>query len=348
MGLRVRRLSLGEARVDMAMSIRYRVRNANRLVPAFAITIEDLPGHTRRSRSDLEDRLAIGPAFIEQVRAGRSRTIEAQCVPLRRGEARLGAIRASSTFPFGLMRKSVLFTQDDRVVVLPARVPLREGVRARVRAAAESGTQVSTRIGNGDDFFGVREYVPGDAPRQIAWRASARVGNLLVRQTSAPAPRRVWIVVDLRSSDREPWSVELAIALAGELARTMLEDGYAVALAVPGFGVLIAPGQGRRHGAQIERALAGIDADRPGVGHADLPRRSLMRETFVVVHAGSPDLSIGPGGAVRLSALDPGAMVLEPDALNPSMRPGGPRKSSGRPISNGKPAAERERRDASA
>ncbi|ABF46088.1 transglutaminase-like protein [Deinococcus geothermalis DSM 11300] len=38
-----------------------------------------------------------------------------------------------------------------------------------------------------EDFSGLRAYVPGDLPQQISWRHAARTGNLLTRETDAPA-----------------------------------------------------------------------------------------------------------------------------------------------------------------
>jgi uncharacterized protein (DUF58 family) len=49
---------------------------------------------------------------------------------------------------------------------------------ADAQAAAQTGGH-----GRGDDeFSGLRAYVPGDAPRTLHWKASARTGDLLVKQ----------------------------------------------------------------------------------------------------------------------------------------------------------------------
>ncbi len=53
----------------------------------------------------------------------------------------------------------------------------------------------SVRLGPGE-FHSLREYVPGDEPRTIHWRASARSDELKVRQYSAEGLRRCTVVLD--------------------------------------------------------------------------------------------------------------------------------------------------------
>lgn len=322
MGVRAARLSVHGLRVGEAGGVRYRIWNTNRLTSAYGLLVEELPRIGRDEQGDWMRWLRVRPAFCAQVRARRSASCEARVMPVRRGVFRFVGMRVSSTFPFGLVRKSVWFGQSQRIVVLPARVELSEGVLARVRSAADGGTQVSTRVGMGDDFFGVREYVPGDSPRTIAWRASARVGDLLVRQTSAPVPSRLWVILDLCSDGRTSASVELAIAGACAIVRAGVEAQLAVGLCVPACGILEAPRQGSRHAGRCEERLAEIevDGDRGGGGGGRIPARSLLRESFVVLHAGEVDPSVGPGEAHRVSALEPASLVHDPASLPESLR----------------------------
>ncbi len=325
MGVRAARLSAHGLRVGEAGMIRYRIWNTNRLVPAYGLLVEELTRIGREERGGWMSRLSVRPALCAQVRARRSLSCEARVMPSRRGAALLVGMRVSSSFPFGLVRKSVWFRQHQRIVVLPARVELSDGVLARVRNAADVGTQVSTRVGMGDDFFGVREYVPGDSPRTIAWRASARVGDLLVRQTSAPVPSRLWVILDLHSEGRTPASVELAIAGACAIVRAAVDEQLAVGLCVPGYGILEAPRQGSRHADHCEQRLGELDVERGGDGlsGAQIPSRSLLRESFLVVHGGRVDPSVGPGEAHRVSALEPASLVRDPASLPEALREGG-------------------------
>jgi len=322
LGLRVQRLNVPEGRVGEVLEVRYRLTNRNRFMSSNALTVRELDRARRGDEpASWARRVGAPSTFVDQVPHRGSTTVTAPCRCIRRGEGELCIISISSTFPFGLIRKSVLWQQDSRFVVLPARVELASALCARVRVAGEAGTQVSTRIGMGDDFFGVREYVPGDSLRQIAWRASARVGSLVVRQTSAPAPLRLWVLLDLRGG--HDWSQELAIAVASAFIRLACSQRYAVGLSVPGHGILLAPRPGEAQSAALERELAMIDAEREHDQRDTIPTRSLRRETFVVVHAGEQDGAIGPAGALHVSALRPERVVRESASLPESLLPDG-------------------------
>jgi uncharacterized protein (DUF58 family) len=69
---------------------------------------------------------------------------------------------------------------------------------------------LSQRIGPGE-FHSLRDYVAGDEPRSIHWRASARSEELKVRQHEAQGVRRCIIVLD-RDGDAYPAPVTVADA----------------------------------------------------------------------------------------------------------------------------------------
>lgn len=82
---------------------------------------------------------------------------------------------------------------------------------------------LSQRIGPGE-FHSLRDYVVGDEPRSIHWRASARSEDLKVRQHEAQGVRRCIVVLD-RDGDSYPAPVtpeeadvfERAIVAAGSI-----------------------------------------------------------------------------------------------------------------------------------
>ncbi|MFP5487558.1 MAG: DUF58 domain-containing protein, partial [Acidimicrobiia bacterium] len=82
---------------------------------------------------------------------------------------------------------------------------------------------LSQRVGPGE-FHSLRDYVAGDEPRSIHWKASARSEELKVRQHEAQGVRRCIVVLD-RDGDAYPAPVtdddadvfERAITVAGSL-----------------------------------------------------------------------------------------------------------------------------------
>ncbi len=93
-----------------------------------------------------------------------------------RGWLRAGRLRVSTDYPLGLFHVWSWLNPDAEFLVYPAiehpALPLPGG---NVRG------DVASRAGTGEDHAGLRDYRVTDAPRLIAWKASARHDQLLVR-----------------------------------------------------------------------------------------------------------------------------------------------------------------------
>src|SRR6185312_3930201 len=87
------------------------------------------------------------------------------------------------------------------------------------------GEHPARTSGEGIEFSGVREYVPGDRQRSINWAASTRRGRLQVNTFAAERSQDVVLLVDSTSDVGEPGSSALDLALrgAGAAARAYLE-----------------------------------------------------------------------------------------------------------------------------
>ncbi len=85
---------------------------------------------------------------------------------------------------------------------------------------------------------GLRPYQSGDSLRSIAWKASARVGNLVVRELPPVRESATWIFLDLNTPDWDPISrrelTEQAISIAGALTWDEQRHHRPVGLAVWG------------------------------------------------------------------------------------------------------------------
>ena len=112
----------------------------------------------------------------------------------RRGVLTIGPLTAFRHDVLGLARSTIEVAGVDEVLVSPRAhlldMPLLgHGVLGRHLLA------VAQRLGPGD-FHSLRDYVEGDEPRTIHWRASARSENLKVRQHSVEGLQRCLVLLD--------------------------------------------------------------------------------------------------------------------------------------------------------
>ncbi len=88
--------------------------------------------------------------------------------------------------------------------VLPAYADLNESqtLVKRINSLPQHGIHRLQRAGMGSELLELREYVPGDPPKSIAWKVSARRDTLMTRQYESEVPVRVYLFVDGSISTR--------------------------------------------------------------------------------------------------------------------------------------------------
>ena len=303
LGVRIERAPVRHAVVAEPLTIRYTVANENRLAPAFGLNIVDLPAVGTSTEGGGGTR-----GFVAHVAARRAVTTEAVFIPRRRGLCEFGPLRVWSTFPFGLARKSVTFDVPYSFVAKPVALKLRPGLVERFTSRSMVGTGSERTPGAGDDFFGLREYSPGDSPRRIAWRRTARTGDLVVRMHSAPSPLRLWVALRLDAppgpAGNRTVAGERAIALAAAVLRHATSEGLAIGLAVASPRIVVPPAAGQRHLDRLLNELALIDLDVEPETPAPLPAQVGRASVVVVVSAGEAATASAPRTALHLTALE--------------------------------------------
>jgi uncharacterized protein (DUF58 family) len=250
-----------------------------------------LSEEVRRPRSaTYTARLPLGP-----VPSGGFTSTGYQLMAAGRGIVRLGPLVVENRDPLGMARARTRLLEMDEVFVAPRAFlldmpQLGQGVL---------GTQLlamARRLGPGE-FHGLREYVDGDEPRSIHWKASARSEQLLVKEHTTEGLRRCTVVLDSQGSTyREEDGFERAVTVAASLVHSADRAGLSTRFVTAGSIDL----RGPEVAANTLRLLAGIEPSIDPLGSIDHDPGEGLGLLIVVTATSS-----SPGVRAAHAVLDP-------------------------------------------
>jgi len=185
-----------------------------------------------------------------------------------------------------------------------------EIVTGKLVSESFAGDYQSVFKGRGMEFAEVREYAPGDDPRDIDRNVSARTGKPFVRRYVEERELTVVVAVDLSGSQdfgtAKRLKREAAVEVGATLAFAALQNNDKVGLALftEGLERFVPPRKGRRHALAIVREILAYRPKRRGTAlGAALERlaRMLKRRCILVVVSDFRDR--GFERALKLCAL---------------------------------------------
>ena len=142
--------------------------------------------------------------------------------PLRRGYLHFTGARIAGTDPFGLFRALITAEGKDSLLVLPKRYPLPEISLEGKRQYHQGGISLASKVGDADEFMGLRDYRPGDPLRTIHWKSWAKSGRPVVKEYEAEFFSRHALILDTFSDSFAAAShdeiFEEAVSVAASLA----------------------------------------------------------------------------------------------------------------------------------
>jgi uncharacterized protein (DUF58 family) len=191
----VRRLPL-RAQVGRAHLVEIEVFNHKAKVPSYAIEVEDL-----RAGQPADKRcffLKISPRSA-QVAAYRR-------TPVKRGRDRHIGFRIATRFPFGLFEKSREVLADGELIIYPAVDPV---APPPTHVGKSSGGEGAAGRGHGEDFLGLKIMRHGEDPRDIHWRKTAAVGQLVMRERARETRPEIRLPLDVLRPEgaHEDWDL---------------------------------------------------------------------------------------------------------------------------------------------
>ncbi|MBM4341845.1 MAG: DUF58 domain-containing protein [Deltaproteobacteria bacterium] len=152
---------------------------------------------------------------------------------------RVVGVQGRLTDPNGLVQAHVFLPAPCELAVLPRSLPidLRSVAETRRMSPRSGHGQRPDKVpGTGDDLRELREHVPGDPFKHIAWKASAARGRLMARSFERERTRSMYVVLETGATMRDgvagrgplDQAADLVHSLAEACART--HDPFGLAL----------------------------------------------------------------------------------------------------------------------
>ncbi len=187
-------------------------------------------------------------AFLDEVAPGDTELVELVAPAPRRGLYNIESATLESEFPLGIIgvRTEALLRQP--YIVYPAL----KGDSPFPDIVYDAQDQDAGTRSGGDDFYGVRAYLPGEPQRHIDWKAVARGMPMMVKQFTGGGAGRLWF----------PWKALDGLdpeSRLSQLAKWIVEadeENLFYGLLLP--GQQFEPDKGKEHRHRLLTALAGF------------------------------------------------------------------------------------------
>ena len=183
----------------------------------------------------------------------------------RRGHFRIEPLQIRTGDPFGFFESSASVGSGINVTVYPRLEPIPlwrlpaanlDGSHA-MRERTLQATPLATTV---------RPWAPGDAFNRIHWKATARHGDIHVKEFDLEQTADAWIVLDLERRAQlgtgDESTVEVAVRAAAAIADKALIENRAVGMTVNAHRLAqLQPDRGGRQHLKVMQLLAAVDGD---------------------------------------------------------------------------------------
>ncbi len=267
------------------------------VLPALILTIPTIPAKIKIEDIEIPERVRVGDKLLVRVRmktigfgivkvmhklpepfeivSGVNATssavfgfarlkIEYECTPLKKGVYSMGnlVVESENLMATGNAAKEIdagrLLEVRSRVYRV-RRVDLKRGIAKKPIPEIDIA-----QIGSpGTDFREIRKYVSGDPLRFVNWKATARIGEMMVNEFEREGRKAIWIFLDANKYMKHGTVLRNCYDVASEIAISLCYffavRGYNVGMYVLGHGIAFHPESGRRQFRKVLSALSEIE-----------------------------------------------------------------------------------------
>jgi uncharacterized protein (DUF58 family) len=245
------------------------------------------------------------------------------------------ALHVAASDPFGLVEMRLALPAAAEVQAPPAHKKFRRFPLRTQRTLTSAGSIPARRGGSGTDFWGIREYHPGDPLRRLDWRLTARhPRQFFSKEFEQEAIADIGLILDARGRTNlllgEDSLFDHSASAAASLAEMFLLQGNRVSMLICGKPtVSLFPGYGK---VQLNRILTALAQVTPNSDDSlgDLrfvPIQMFSSHSLILVISPlvAKDWQLFP----RLRAYGYQVLLISPDPLDYA-RPGLPADQAGR------------------
>jgi uncharacterized protein (DUF58 family) len=292
-----------------------RIRNGSRWLDGFGLGVEELdfPGRSPR-------------AEVGHLNRGKTKAIALEKNYPRRGIFESERMLVSTRFPFGLFRAIRQVRLSRRLIVFPRLHRVNISFVFQSRAGEVPQRQ---RRGNSEELLRVRDYSVGDSLHYVHWKATAKLGQLMVREFASDQQRRFTIVLDNQAAagsrpvgGGEVFEFENTVSAAASLACHLGSHGLPFRLV--SADLVFAYDTSPEHLRGVLTHLAEVSCRRePGHDLADWAASSLRDNDVVLVVSAHLERFSMRLSSPGLHLIQPAALVAEGDAPSPFTHSGG-------------------------
>lgn len=166
---------------------------------------------------------------IITIPAGIHREIEYDLRPVKRGEYRFGKIRVFVTSRLSFLEKRYSFGEKQPIAVYPSFIAMQKAEILAI-AGKQAGENRQVRVASVSTTFDqIKTYVPGDDPRTVNWKATAKCNRLMVNSFMEERSQQVYCLVDKGRTMQAPFHgmtvLDYAINATLALSNIILKKG---------------------------------------------------------------------------------------------------------------------------
>lgn len=202
--------------------------------------------------------------FIDVLENNSREKIQGLVTYQHRGRYALQGVDVASTFPFGIIKRSRTFPAPEHALVYPHILPIEKILRVGAEGFHSKDSPIR---GHDGGILNIRQFLPGDEPRNIHWKASARTGLLMIKEMARQKGKYLFIHFNpltdqpVNSAAREIF--ELGVSVAASLVYHGREDGLDMILSAP--GIRLGPHDSGDYVRRFLQYLAEVQAKRGAV-----------------------------------------------------------------------------------